>query len=394
MRPDPLRLVIIVAITAALTVRAVFWLTDPSATSTTEPPDQDSSAPRGSGIIAGVVYDEHNRPAADRQVRLLRADPDAARIPDAVNPAARTDREGRYRFAQLPADRYLVMAAFNIEATDRVFHPSASRIAEATRIDLQNAETRTDVDLRYRPAPTSLVEGRVQRTDGTAITLVVTLMPRGIAEPERLRLTTTTDDAGHFTLGPVPADDYYVVAHTRVRGTHDSDAAIVERPYVGVAEASPDGREPAHVTITARPAMRVSTRLTFHGSDATPRPDLQQARAIVHLQGRDRVSRALLAVIGTPLRESGDTLTVHGVPAGRYTLVIEPPPPWWLDAASRGSAWPDRHLDIHDGNDVPDIELRFTDDSQTVPAPATGGADGAGRSGLPIEPPGNALDRR
>jgi hypothetical protein len=57
---------------------------------------------------------------------------------------------------------------------------------------------------------------------------------------------------------------------------------------------------------------------------------------------------------------------MHGVPAGRYSLVIEPPPPWWLDAARRGSGWPDRHIDIQDGSDVEDIELTFTDDSQTI----------------------------
>jgi hypothetical protein len=368
-RPDPLRLVVIVAITAALTVRAVFWLTDPSATQTSDSStEHESTPPRSAGAISGAVYDEHNRPAPDRQVRLLRADPDAAVVIDASidTSTTRTDAAGRYQFDRLPSDRYLVMAAFYIEATARVFHPSALRIAEATPIDLQDAERRTDVDLRYRPAQRSTIEGVVQPADGTAVKLIVTLIPRGIGEPERLRLTTTTDDEGRFSLGPVPGDDYWVVAHTRVRGTRESDAPIASRPYAGVADVSTNGVAPAHVTIVARPAMRVSAKLIFTGPADSPRPDLPHALAIVQLRGRDRLSRALLRVIDTPVRASGDIVTMHGVPAGRYSLVIEPPPPWWLDAARRGSGWPDRHIDIQDGSDVEDIELTFTDDSQTI----------------------------
>jgi hypothetical protein len=64
-RPDPLRLVVIVAITAALTVRAVFWLTDPSATQTSDSStEHESTPPRSAGAISGAVYDEHNRPAS------------------------------------------------------------------------------------------------------------------------------------------------------------------------------------------------------------------------------------------------------------------------------------------------------------------------------------------
>lgn len=372
MRPDPLRLIIIVAITAALTIRGVFWLTDEPPTSTRAPSAQDAGGPLGSGVIAGVVYDEHNRPAPDRQVRVLRADPDATVDPDAAFAATtRTDRDGRYEFTELPPDRYLVMAAFNIEATERVFHPSAARIAEATRIDLEGAGKRMSVDLRFRPAPRSLIEGVVQRADDSA-RLVVTLVPRGIAEPQQLRLTTTTDAHGRFTLGPVPADDYWVVAHTRIRGTNDSGAAIADRPYAGVADVTTNGRDPVHVTVAARPAMRVSARLIFQGPEAAARPDVQRTRRMLQLRGRDPLARALLGIIDTPTRVSGDVLTIHGVPAGRYALVVEPAPPWWLDASNRGSAWPERHLDIHDGTDVGDIELTFTDDSETVSAGGRG----------------------
>lgn len=364
MRFSLLRLVFLTALTAALGIKVLLWvysppapLPQPAVTNTAQP---DAIVPVGTSAIAGVVYDEHGRPAAGRSVRLMRVhDPDASHHSRHARMTIDSDAEGRYRFEGLPAGSYLVLAAFNHLATARVFHPRASRVADASPVAVDDGEERTGVDLRYQRSRTALVEGVVTRPDGTPARLTVDLILAGAPEPERVRLTTGTDDQGRFSFGDVPAEEYWIVAHTQLRGTVASENPIVSRPLVAIAQVSTDGRTPASVTVVARPAMTVSAQLTFPND--TGAPDASDRTGMVRLAGRDQRTRALLALIDTPARsDAGGIVTIHGVPAGRYALVASSDPAWRLESASRsGTPWLSMALDVTDGVDLNGIRIAF-----------------------------------
>jgi hypothetical protein len=202
MRFSFLRLVFFTAITAAIGVKLLLWIYKPLPPATdADAAQQHAAAPAGRSVIAGVVYDERGRPASGRSVRAMRiADADAGT--DAQHQrspvSTKSDDEGRYRFEAVPAGSYVVMAAFNDLATARVFHPDATRVADASPVTIADGEERTGVDLRYRPSPTASVQGIVTRHDGAPIRITVDLILARAPEPERVRLTTGTDDHGRF----------------------------------------------------------------------------------------------------------------------------------------------------------------------------------------------------
>lgn len=361
MRFNFLRLVFIAAITAALGIKLLLWVYKPL------PPAADASvsgreaiAPAGRSVIAGTVYDEHGRPASGRSVRLMRigdagADTESLRPPSAT----KSDDAGRYRFDALAAGSYLVLAAFNDLATARVFHPGATRVADASPVSITDDEARADIDLRYRPSPTALVHGTVTRDDGAPVRITVDLILARAPEPERVRLTTGTDHLGRFSFSDVPADEYWIVAHTQVRGTVPSDNPIGARPLVATAELSSDGRTPSMVTLVARPAMTVSARLLFSDIAGAQVPERDEWSGMVRLAGRDHRSRTLLALIDTPTRSAADgSVTIHGVPAGRYALVASAAAEWTIASASiTHAARPALTLDVQDGVDLNGIQI-------------------------------------
>jgi hypothetical protein len=361
VRVSFLRLVFLTAIAAAIGIKAVFWVygprASPQAPDTNDAP-REAAAPAGTSVIAGIVYDEHGRPAPGRSVRLMREGnaetSHGQRAPLTIN----SDAEGRYRFEALPAGSYIVLAAFNELATARVFHPGASRVAEASPVAVGDDEERTGVDLRFRPSPTALLEGVVSRPDGTPVRITVDLILAAAPEPERVRLTTGTDDQGRFSFGDVPADEYWIVAHTQVRGTVASENPIAARPLVAIDDVSTDGRTPVRVSLVARPAMTVSAHLTFAGA-ADAAPDARDRSGMVRLAGRDRRTRALLALIDTPTRGDADGLvTIHGVPAGRYALTAGSDVAWRLESASlAGAILPSMAFDVTDGTDVAGLRI-------------------------------------
>jgi hypothetical protein len=364
MRFSLLRLVFLTAITAAIGTKALLWIYRPAATDVRLPAADsarhETAGPAGRSVIAGTVYDEHGRPASGRSVRLMRTeDPQAGNELPRARMTIKSDEEGRYRFDALPAGSYLVLAAFNDLATARVFHPGASRVAEASPVPVSDGEERTGVDLRYRPSPAALVEGVVTLPDGTPVRITVDLILSRAPEPERVRLTTGTDDQGRFSFGDVPADEYWIVAHTQVRGTVSADRPVGSRPLVAIADVTTDGRTPAMVTLVARPAMTVSARLMFPDTAAASVPDPHERSGMMRLAGRDHRSRALLALIDTPTRsDAGGLVTFHGVPAGRYALIASLTPDWRITSASFArEAWPSLTLDVAQGVDLDGIEI-------------------------------------
>ena len=368
MRFNFLRLVFIAAITAALGIKLLLWVYKPlpPAAADADVSEREAIAPAGRSVIAGTVYDEHGRPASGRSVRLMRigdadADAESLRPPSAM----KSDDAGRYRFDAIPAGSYLVLAAFNDLATARVFHPGAARVAEASPVSVADDEARTGIDLRYRPSPTAVVHGTVTREDGAPVRITVDLILARAPEPERVRLTTGTDDIGRFSFSDVPADESGIDAHTQVRGTVPSDNPIGARPLVATAEVISNGRTPSMVTLVARPAMTVSARLLFSDIAGAQVPERDEWSGMVRLAGRDHRSRTLLALIDTPARSAADgSVTIHGVPAGRYALVASAPQEWKVASASvtRG-ARPALTLDVQEGVDLNGIQIGLARDA-------------------------------
>ena len=367
MRFDPLRLVIITAITAAIGVKALFWLSEsrPPAESlqsdlAAAPP---AASPQGTGSIAGTVFDQHGRGANGRSVRLMRVHPpDGPQLAHDRRAMVRTGGNGSYRFDHLEAGSYVVVAALNTSATERVFHPDASRIAGAATIAIASGEKRDGIDLRYREAPKGIVEGTITRPDGEPVRITVNLIPSGAPQPELLRLTTGTDENGRFSFTGVPAEDYWIVAHTQVRGIVPSDTPVLERPLVAIDIAPVQASATTTRKLVARPAMNVSIELAFDRSSQATVPDNQDRTHLLRLTGRDHLTRTLLALIDTPVRATGETgVTVHGVPAGRYGLLTNPGSFWRVDSARGGTEpEPTRTFEVTEGTDLTGIRIAFT----------------------------------
>ena len=274
----------------------------------------------------------------------------------------RTGGDGSYRFDRLEAGSYVVVAAFNTSATERVFHPDAARIAAAATIAIATGEQRQGIDVRYREAPKGIVEGTVTRPDGEPVRITVDLIPSAAPQPELLRLTTGTDEHGRFSFTSVPAEDYWIVAHTQVRGIVSSDTPVLERPLVAIDIAQVHASATTTRTLVARPAMNVSIELAFDRSSQATLPDHHDRTQLLRLAGRDHLTRTLLALIDTPVRASGETaVTVHGVPPGRYGLLTNPGSSWRVDPVRGGTEpEPTKTFEVTDGTDLTGIRIAFS----------------------------------
>jgi hypothetical protein len=123
------------------------------------------------GVITGVVTDAAGKPATGIPITLIaEAIPDGAGRPKYAE-NIRTDDQGRYRVASMPAGKYRIAAGYwpLVNATfrgrpgyRRVFYPNAVDESEAKVIDIGAGSEVTDIDFNLgQPTKTFTVRARI-----------------------------------------------------------------------------------------------------------------------------------------------------------------------------------------------------------------------------------------
>jgi hypothetical protein len=272
------------------------------------------------GVITGVVYDMRGRPAAGRDVRVLKLGYNAVTgertlaAPGAGSTAS-TDDRGEYRAFGLPPGSYFVLVA-PLSASGRsnedirvlttaeirqalqtgrvtasaaaptppssssspsrvnyapVFHPSATDIRAASTVSLGLSEERTGVDITMQLVPTATISGTITSSSGALPqALSVRLVPAG-AHTEML--------AGAGLRGPstrVGANGAY--AFTSVAPGAYSIKAMLgggrgAPPNVPTQWAAADvnvSGQDLDVPLTLQPGVAINGRVLFEGAQPTP----------------------------------------------------------------------------------------------------------------------------
>ena len=337
-----------------------------------------------SPVVAALTY----RPVAPAEVRWADALLQQARsAPGAVNVGPAPD---------VPASSLLLPT----------YAPSSGDPAGAVTVRVRAGEERQGVDVDLQLVTASPVRGRVTRADGSpASQVTVTLarqgeepMVRGLMDITAMVLGSgraVTDTAGAFVIPSVPPGQYVVQARATARG---------EAPQWADAPVVATGAQVEGVALTLRDGLRVSGRVVFDGA-----PGQGASGATVQLSGLSNPLAALglpggisgmAAAMMTGSRPSTATVgadgrfEITGVVPGEYalsvlmpglwTVLTEPGQGWVLASARLGDVEvADRGLDVRQGLDVTNLEIRMTN----RPAVLTGRLlDGNGRpvTSLPL----------
>lgn len=209
--------------------------------------DVDIRVERG-GKLAGKVLKPDGAPAGDVAVSLIsRAAAEAG--PYTSRFSARTDKEGRYLFENLPAGDYVVAASIeNKQKTDIpiksigtevhnqqramdmlarmrgesqivTYHPAATSLRDAMTVHVDPGAALGGVNITLVTRESFVVSGMVVRqADGTALAGATVLLRNKESElsaalvPGMSQRTTHTDAEGHWSFSNVTEGSYVVMA--------------------------------------------------------------------------------------------------------------------------------------------------------------------------------------
>ncbi len=221
--------------------------------------DVDIRVERG-GKLAGKVLKADGAPAGDVAVSLIsrmaaEAGPYTSRF------SARTDKEGRYQFENLPAGDYVVAAAIENKQRTKIpaksigtevqnqqramdmlarlrgdsqvvtYHPAATSIRDATTVHVNSGAAVGGVNITLVARDSFVVSGVVVRQgDGTPLAGTTVLLRNkesesgGALVPGMGQRSTRTDAEGHWSFSNVAEGSYVVMALAPLtRSTHPEE---------------------------------------------------------------------------------------------------------------------------------------------------------------------------
>jgi uncharacterized protein (DUF2141 family) len=235
-------------------------------------------------------------------------------------------------------------------------YPSAPSVAQASIITLASGEERTSIDIQLMPVPAVRVSGLLVAPNGSTDGMRVELVPARGDEIAGGLLTamSVTDAAGAFVFAAVAPGMYSLRATRSSQGGGGSDLYWVDMP---VAVGGDDIENIAAILV---PPLRVTARSQFDGS--APRPATQTGRftsvpfmleAVDRLPGSPSGMAAISSVDGS--------FTLNGFMPGRYRVRVPDSPSGWMfkGAMLDGVDVSETPLDLK--HDVSDLVLVFTD---------------------------------
>jgi uncharacterized protein (DUF2141 family) len=231
------------------------------------------------------------------------------------------------------------------------FHPSATAPAQAAVITLGSGEERTAIDLQLQPVPSARVSGILISPAGPASMTSIRLVPSGF---EDLAINedapaTTSDATGAFTFPAVPAGQYTLRANFDGSGQRGADIYWLDMP-ITVA-----GSDIEAVAAILRPGLRLTVRLEFQGGADLPKKALFTAVPVV-LESMDGSSATR---VSGSVGERG--LTLAGYSAGKYFARVSQSPQGWMFKSAMLNGVDVSETPFEFTRDVSDLVITFTD---------------------------------
>ncbi len=283
------------------------------------PHDNDAIARTQTGIVAGVVV------AADSGQPLPRATVSLTNLADPTPSVTLADNAGRFRFDEVAAGSYRVMA------TRAGYVPTAygaRRYDDPGITIVVSSDSRFD-DLRVALMPGAAVSGDVVDVNGRPASAVTVTALRVIDRPGDARslapvpslteagvlASTRTDGHGHFRLYGLPADRYAIQARWMKTGGA-TPAAMFTGYYPGVVsrgEAVPvelaAGSERAIRLMLTEPAVTALRGIVMDGGAPAG-----GVRVAIDQEGPDA------GFLESVTSDASGRFVFESVPAGRYTV--------------------------------------------------------------------------
>jgi hypothetical protein len=177
------------------------------------------------GVITGKVLTPEGEPVVAIGVRVeaIRDGNGRRLAPGSAVQEGSTDDRGIYRIYGLPTATYIVMVGGTndysrtginaFESNVPTYAPSSTR-EQAAEISVREGEELTDVDIRYRGEPGSMISGIVRgpAREDNGFTVILTSI--GDAGAQRNDSIYQQSSTGEFVFNGVTDGDYYVTARS------------------------------------------------------------------------------------------------------------------------------------------------------------------------------------
>ena len=281
-----------------------------------------------------------------------------------------------------------VVGAGGVSVYPTTFLPSATRLAQATRITLEAGQVRSAADVVVRTVRAGSIAGVLTDDAGPVPNIGLHLMPADMGRDASILETaiTATDARGAFAFPAVPPGEYTILAW-RVGAV--PSAAPPAPPPSRIGEMSgawarqpvtvAAGRPVENVAITLRAPLTVTGRVLFEGAAERPAAD-RMPNALITIFPAEQLFRAAGPAPGSTIDATTGHISIRGVaPPGRFFFGMPGlPTPWTMQSITvAGRDVTDVAFEIGEA-DVSDVTITFTDKpasvSGSVQLPASGEA--------------------
>ncbi len=263
----------------------------------------------------------------------------------------------------------------------RVYAPGVADPTAATVLTFGMSEEKSGIDITVPLVPTSSISGRLTRADGLPVgptrIAVVSAMRDNPLAPQGSRVVVGPD--GEFMADGLEPGQYLLMAlgldaPSRAPGGRSGPTGV---GLFAMSNVTIAGQDVSGVDLVMEPAMSASGRVVFDGTRPPP-ADLTGVTVIAR-PAPDSIVPGIGAGRGQVAADG--SLVIGGLVPGTYILsATAPDPAWVLDSMTAGGRDVlDQWLDVQQGESIPPIEVRFTDqktelagtltDSSGQPAP-------------------------
>jgi protocatechuate 3,4-dioxygenase beta subunit len=278
-------------------------------------------------IVSGRVVDDEGEPVQGVTVLLARSHYRRGSARMLPGGQAQTNDRGEYRIVNVLPGKYYIQASIQRmmmgggappvpsetagaprTAFVSTYYPSATEMAQATRIEAQAGLERSGQDITLRKEKVVKVSGKVLDADGapakqTFVSLAVT---EGLMRYSGVG--SAVDEKGIFTLNNVRPGQYTVMAYNLL----DSQSNQAAQTPLTVGDC-----DVTNVALQLLPGLEAKGLIVLEGSD---RKDFDFSSFFLGVEAADS---SPFGGSGTEAKSDG-TFTIPQISPGRYTLSVHP----------------------------------------------------------------------